>query len=312
MKAAVVGAGAWGRNIVRTLNSLDSLGAVAEMFQPVREKLAEEYPGVPVYSDYAPIIDSDTKAVCVAAQAPDHYEIGKALLEAGKDVFIEKPMTLSSADAEDLVRIADERGAVLMVGHLLLYQPAVGFIRDAIAFGKVGKVYAIHQTRVGLGRARDVENVLWSLGVHDVAVALSLIGEAPISVKVTGQDALTEGIEDDIHLQMVFPGGVHNYLHCSWLWPVKDRGMVVIGDKGMLVYNELEQTVTLHHKSIDSDLKNVDKGEEIVFQGAGEPLKLELQHFLECCEQRKTPLSDGRNGLEVVKVLEKASEELSR
>lgn len=310
MKAAVVGAGAWGRNIVRTLNSLGELGAVAEVFEPIREKLAEDYPGVPVYPDYAPIIESDIKAVCVAAQAPDHYKIGKALLEAGKDVFIEKPMTLSSADAEDLVRIADERGAILMVGHLLLYQPAVAFIREAIASGMVGKLYSIHQTRCDLGRARDVENVLWSLGVHDVAVALSLIGEAPISVKVSGQAALNPGIEDDVHLQMMFPGGVHNYLHCSWLWPYKDRGMKVIGDKAMLVYNELEQSVTLYRKHIGPDLKNVDEGSEVVFQGAGEPLKLELQHFLECCEQRKTPLSDGRNGLEVVRVLEKASEEL--
>lgn len=311
MKAAVIGAGMWGKNIVRTLDAMGFLAAVADLDEGLRASLAATYPEAVMYDDPAAIISSDIPAVCIATHAPTHFPLAKALMESGKDVFVEKPMTLSYADAQELVEIAKENGRVLMVGHLLLYQPAVKFIKEAIGSGMVGELIAIHQRRLGLGRARNVENVLWSLGVHDVAVALYLIGKEPAGVQINGQRILQPGIEDDVHLQMTFDGGVQNYLHCSWYWPEKERGMVVIGTEAMLVYNELEQTVTLHKKTIDSDLKNVDNGSEIVYQGSGEPLKLELTHFLECAQDRKMPISSGESGAEVIRVLEIASERLS-
>jgi len=312
MKAAVVGAGAWGKNIVRTLSGMGALDSVAELDSGLRSGLAESYPGLKIYESIEPLISSDVAAVCIAVPAPLHYEVARAALESGKDVFVEKPMTLSAADAEDLVRIAREKGRVLMVGHLLLYQPAVQWIKEAIDSGVVGRLLSVHQRRLGLGRARNVENVLWSLGVHDVAVALRLIGDKPQSIDVQGQCAVQPRIQDDVHVSMTFGNGVQSHLHCSWLWPDKERGMVVIGTDGMLVYNELQQTVTLHRKSIGADLKNVDNGEEIAYQGSGEPLKLELSHFLECCAERKTPISDGESGVEVVRVLQTASERFSR
>ncbi|MCE5313796.1 MAG: Gfo/Idh/MocA family oxidoreductase [Armatimonadota bacterium] len=308
MKAAVIGAGMWGKNIVRTLNSMDSLDCVAELDAGLRSGLAQTYPGLTIHDTIDPVMESDVPAVCIAVPAPWHYEIAKKALERGKDVFVEKPMTLSVDDAQDLVRIARERERILMVGHLLLYQPAVQWIKEAISSGMIGELKSIHQRRLDLGRARDVENVLWSLGVHDVAVALFLIGKKPESIEIQGQRVLQPTIEDDVHVEMTFPGGVKNYLHCSWLWPVKDRGMMVIGSEGMLVYNELEQNVTLHRKTIGSDLKNVDNGSEVVYEGSGQPLTLELTHFLECCAQRKTPMSGGESGVEVIKVLQTASE----
>lgn len=310
MRTAVIGAGAWGKNIVRTLNEMGVLEAVVEMNPTLRSNLAEAYPDVTFYDDIQSIIDSDIPAVLIAIPAPTHYKVAKAFLEAGKDVFVEKPMTLSVEESEELVRIAQENDKILMVGHLLLYQPAVKWIHNAIHSGLIGQLRNIHQKRLGLGRARDVENVLWSLGVHDVAVALYLVGIAPEKIEANGQRILQPSTEDDIYLHMTFTGGIHTHLHCSWLWPERERGLVVVGTDGMLVYNELEQTVTLHRKSIGSDLKNIDNGSETVYEGSGEPLKLEMSHFLECVTNRSKPISDGTSGVEVIRVLQTASKGL--
>ena len=311
MSVAVVGAGAWGKNLVRNLHEMGVLEAVAELSPQLRTELSAAYPDVTAHAEWTPVLRSDIPAVVVATPAPTHYEIAKAFLERDKDVFVEKPMTLSASEAQDLVKVAEARKRVLMVGHLLLYQPAVQWMRNAVESGMIGRLRSIHQRRLGLGRARSAENVLWSLGVHDIAVALYLVGGLPVSVDANGQCVLQSGIEDDVHLYMSFPQGVHTHLHCSWLWPERERGAVLVGEKGMLVYNELEQTVRLHRKTIDSALKNVDGGSEVVYQGSAEPLKLELSHFLDCVANRKAPLSDGLSGLEVVRVLQTASQRLN-
>ncbi|MGB4412450.1 MAG: Gfo/Idh/MocA family oxidoreductase, partial [Atribacterales bacterium] len=202
---------------------------------------------------------------------------------------------------------AQENSCLLMVGHLLLYQPAIRWIKGFIAQGNLGKLYSLHEERLNLGRARAVENALWSLGVHDVALFLDIVGEKPREIKVTGQQALQPGIEDDVYLHLSFPGGVFAHLHASWLWPEKRRRLTVIGEEGMLVYDEIAQTVTWHKKSINSKLENVDKGEEVVFRGDAEPLKIELSHFIECCKNRAKPYSDGESAVAVVQVLEKAN-----
>jgi predicted dehydrogenase len=308
MKAAVIGAGMWGRNIVRTLGSMGALDSVAELDAGLRDELFRTYPDLTIYDNLDSVLKSNAPAVCIAVPAPWHYEVAKKSLENGKDVFVEKPMTLSVTDAEDLVRIARERDRVLMVGHLLLYQPAVQWIKKAIGAGMIGRLKSIHQRRLGLGRARAVENVLWSLGVHDVAVALYLIGAGPERIDIQGQRVLQPDIEDDVYVAMTFPSGVRSYLHCSWLWPVKERGLTVVGTDAMLVYSELEQTITLHRKSIGPDLTNIDNGEEVVYEGSGQPLTLELTHYLECWAERKKPISNGESGVEVVKVLQTASE----
>ena len=143
-------------------------------------------------------------------------------------------------------------------------------------------------------------------GVHDVAVLLHLVGAAPTSTTFSGHCGLQSEIEDDTYLHMDFPGGVKAHLHNSWLWPTNRRGLTVVGEKGMLVYDEVAQNVTLHRKTIDADLQNQDGGEEVVFEGSGQPLRLELEHFIDCIATRATPRSDGQNGLDVVRVLETA------
>ncbi|MCE5324698.1 Gfo/Idh/MocA family oxidoreductase [bacterium] len=310
MKVAVIGAGAWGKNHVKNLHDMGSLGAIVETSAEARAAFASEYPGIPVWDNINHVLESDIAAAIVVTPAPTHYDIGMELLQNGKDVFIEKPMTLRAIHAEDLVETADKLDRVLMVGHLLLHQPAIQWLKEALDDGLIGKVHSIHQHRLGLGRARSAENVLWSLGVHDVAVVLYLLGKSPSKLNITGHRVLQTDVEDDIYLHLGFPEGIETHLHCSWLWPKKDRGMVIVGTNAMLEYNEADQVVMLHKKTIDTNLQNVDNGSEVIYQGSGQPLRLELEHFIKCCEERLTPISDGRNGLEVIRILQKTIERL--
>jgi predicted dehydrogenase len=304
LKVGVIGAGAWGKNIVRTLAEMDALAGVAEADGALREEIHRRHPDAEVFDSADALLATDVPAVAIATHAPSHFELAHAALLEDKDVFVEKPLTLSGEQAQQLVELAEARDRVLMVGHLLMYQPAVQWIKTQIEAGLVGKLRSLHQERLNLGRARAVENVLWSLGVHDVAVLLFLVGEDPSEVVAAGDRILQQGIEDDVYLHLTFPGGVKAHLHNSWLWPERRRRLTVIGERGMLVYDELEQTVTLHRKRIDERLQNVDEGSELAFEGAGEPLRIELEHFLTCVRERRAPISSGRSAIPVVRVLE--------
>ena len=306
MKIAVIGAGNWGINLVRNLRDLDALSHVVEAVPELRERAAGEAPRAEVIGDYRPLLEAGIDAVAIATPVPTHHAIAREFLAAGVDVFVEKPMTFTVAEAQDLVDLAASEGRILMVGHLLLYQPAIHWLKEYLDAGKLGQVFSLHQERAKLGRARAAENVLWSLGVHDVAVLLHLAGAAPGSIQFSGHCGLQEGIEDDAYLHMEFPGGVKAHLHNSWLWPENRRSLTVVGEGGMLVYDEIAQTITLHRKTIDAELNNCDRGEEVVFEGSGQPLKLEMEHFIDCIRTRQAPRSDGQNGLDVVRVLESA------
>jgi predicted dehydrogenase len=306
MKVALIGAGAWGQNLAANLHEMGALFAVAEPNEVLRNRMAALYPDVLAVPDYHALLDTAVPSVAIATPVPTHHAIAKEALMAGKDVFVEKPITLSSAEAAELSMLADMRGRVLMVGHLLMYQPAIRWIKDYMAAGRLGTLLSLHQERLNLGRARSVENALWSFGVHDLAVLLHLVGESPSRVTATGQGAIHAGVEDDVHLHMAWDSGVRAHLHASWLWPEKRRRLTVVGSKGMLVYDELEQAVIVHHKGIGPDLAIRDDGMEVAFSGSGEPLRLELAHFLMRLGDRQRPLSDGRSGLAVVRVLEEA------
>ena len=308
---AVIGAGAWGKNLVRTLAGLDQLAMVCESDATRHESLAPDAGGAQFVTDPGQVMESDVEAVVIATPAQTHFELGIRALRAGKHVFIEKPMTLSVADAEVLCNEAESLNRTLMVGHLLLYQPAVTFIKnEVIDTGRIGKLVSIHQERLNLGRARSVENVLWSLGVHDVAVAGYLVESEPLSVKCAGTAFLNPGIEDDVYLHTNFRSGVSSHLHCSWLWPARSRRTIVIGSEAMCVYDELEQKVTLRKARIESSLAQFDEGEELIFEGAGEPLKLEMEHFISSFKGGTSPISDGRSALDVIRVMERATQDL--
>jgi len=307
----VVGAGTWGRNIVRTLHGLGGMAAVAESDPDVRARLAADYPDVAIYEDHASLLaNEDVDAVAIATPVHTHHDLTRAALLAGKDVFIEKPISVSTADAETLVALAREKNLVLMVGHLLLYQPAIQHLTREVRDGRIGKLLAMHQTRAKLGRARTFENVMWSFSVHDLAVMLEVAGGPPTRVRALGQAVIQPSIHDDVHLHMEFPGGVQGHLHASWLWPEVERRLTVIGSQGMLVYDEVTQELVLHRKTIDDELAHFDEGAELLYKGNDQPLRLELEHFIECCKTRARPRTDGQSGVAVVRVMEEAQRQL--
>ncbi|MCL6631849.1 MAG: Gfo/Idh/MocA family oxidoreductase [Alicyclobacillus herbarius] len=309
-QVAVIGAGQWGRNLVRTYAKLGVLAVVADVDETARALLSQEHPEVSWCTDFRQILQSDIPAVAIATPAATHYSLAREALLAHKDVFVEKPLTLSVSEARRLVEIARRTGRVLMVGHLLLFQPGIQRLKQLIDEGRVGVVRSIHQERVKLGRVRTVEDVTWSLGVHDLAVQHFLIGTAPERVRVVAQNVLPSGVADDAYLHLGYPGGTWSHLHVSWLWPIPRRSLTVIGSEGMLVFDEIAQTLTYHHKGVHPNLEVYDEGEEMVLSSSESALELECRHFLECVETRRKPIADGKQGLAVVQVLEAVAEQL--
>ncbi|MDB4738050.1 Gfo/Idh/MocA family oxidoreductase, partial [Verrucomicrobiales bacterium] len=304
MKIAVIGAGAWGINLIRNLRDLDVLSHVVEKELKLAKRITSEAPQAILLDKSSALLDMDINAVAIATPAQTHFKIASQFLNNGKDVFIEKPMTLNSQEAEKLVEIAEKKDCILMVGHLLLYQPAIRFIKDYIGNGNLGGVYHLHQQRMKLGRVRSFENVAWSLGVHDIAVLLYLVGSSPEQINCIGHCSVQSQIEDDIYIHMRFKDGIVAHLHNSWLWPEQIRDLKIIGEKGMLVYDEIKQTVVLHKKRVGQNLQNIDEGEEILFKGSAQPLRLEMEHFINCIRSRSEPISHGRSGVDVIRVLE--------
>ena len=310
-RVAVIGAGAWGKNHVRTFHELGALAGVVELSPVLREKVKAEYPGVTVWDDLELAIPH-AEGFIIATPAPTHAPLATRLLAAGKGVLVEKPMTLSTTEAEALAKAAEAAGRTLMVGHLLMYQPAVKELKRLLDEGFLGRVHRIHQERLNHGRVRSTENVLWSFAPHDVAVLLHLMGEAPSAVRATGAAFLQPGIQDDVHVEFAFASGRSAHIHAAWYWPGKQRGLRVMGEKGMIVYDEADQSLTLHRKTLGEALAPVDGGSERIYEGHGEPLRLEDQHFLDCLATGLDPISDGQSGVEVIRVLETAQAQLTR
>ncbi|KEO81023.1 Gfo/Idh/MocA family protein [Tumebacillus flagellatus] len=320
VKVAVLGAGQWGQNLVKTFAQLGALAAVVDPSPEIRKKVHADFPTVHVLESCEELLQlqakepeaQDIRAVVIATPAPTHFALAREFLLAGMDVFLEKPMTLTVEDAVEVNRIAREQEAVLMVGHLLLYQPAIQFIKSFLERGELGPLQSLHQKRLKLGRVRQNEDVLWSFGAHDLAVLHHLVGNSPQTITASGQCVLQPeaAIADDVHVHLGFAGGVHAHLHVSWLWPVQERRLMVAGTRGMLEYDEQTQTVTWHRKGVREDLSTWEEASEVVFQGDTAPLRLECQHFLDCVQHRQTPLSDGESAEQVVRVLQQAAQRM--
>jgi predicted dehydrogenase len=299
---AVIGTGKWGQNLVKTFAELGVLAAITDCDEVLGRTLAKHY-NVDFYSDLAALLQSNIAAVAIATPVFSHFDIAKQALLANKDVFVEKPMTMEVAQAEQLIRLAAEKSAICMVGHLLLYQPAVQFIKDFLAAGKLGKIYSFRQTRRSLGTIRKQENVLYSFGVHDLAVLDYLVAEPVNTILGVSQTIISAGIEDEMSLHLRYPSGIQAHLCLSWLWPIKERNLMVLGERGALRFDELTQQVIYYQNYGNPDSSITQKGHEVVFEDATAPLKLELQHFLDCVATRKTPRSDALQGKEVVKLM---------
>jgi predicted dehydrogenase len=324
LRLAQVGTGDWGANLVRNFAALPGaeLALLCDTDPERLRRAARVAPEARTTPDPEAVAeDTAVQAVVVAAPAVSHYPLARLFLEAGKDVFVEKPMTLRAAEAEALVGMAERGNRILMVGHLLLYHPAVARLAEIVARGELGGLRYVYSQRTNLGRVRRDENALWSFAPHDLAVLLHLIGREPSDVSARGEAFLQPGIEDVVFLDLRFPGGQLGHVHVSWLDPHKVRRFTVVGAAKMAVFDDQEPTEKLrvYDKGVDAG-EFVDYARALAVRSgdiwiphvaATEPLALECRHFVECVQKRRRPLTDGRHGLAVIRVLEAASRSLA-
>jgi predicted dehydrogenase len=323
IRVGVVGLGYWGPNLARNLAGIDGveLAWCCDERPEVRERLAATYRSTRFTADLDDLLaDDELDAIVVSTPVPTHAELAVRVLEAGKHCFVEKPLAQSVAAAERAVAAAGETGRVLMVGHLLEYHPGVRKLKEIADSGELGDIHYIYSNRLNLGQLRADENALWSLGAHDLSVVLHLAGEDPSEATAHGESYMRPGVEDVVFALLRFPSGLAAHLHLSWLDPHKERRFTVVGSQRMATFDDmdLERKVTVYDKGFDQSAGSY--GEYITRAGDiysprisnAEPLRLELEHFVECVREGSTPRSDGASGLRVVRVLERLQGELDR
>jgi len=324
VQLAVVGLGHWGKNVTRSFAGASGchLAYLCDTNARLLDHHQSLHPESTATRDYHAILrDPRVDAVALVTPVPYHYEMAMSALSAGKHVYVEKPITLTSRHAEDLIDAAERRGLKLMVGHLLEYHPAVALMKDQIERGRLGEIHYVYCQRLNLGVVRQNENAFWSLAPHDISVILYLFDVEPDRVTASGACFLQRGIEDVVFASLHFPDGRIAQIHVSWLDPHKERKMVVVGSKKMLVFDDM-------HPS--EKIRVFDKGASLKLSGTSEiqtigvrhgdihiphidnqpPLDIETQHFIDCIRHDATPRSDGRDGLRVVRVLEQVEREL--
>jgi len=323
LKVGLVGAGAWGRNLVRVFCQLREveLACCCDADPKRRKELAGNYPGMILTERFEDIVsDERIDAVVIASSAVTHYPFAKAALDAGKHAYVEKPLALSSVHADELAALAESKKLKLMVGHLLLYHPAVAYLKQLIDSGELGDVFYIYSQRVNLGKIRQDENALWSFGPHDISVILHLLGQSPVSVSARGESYLREGVQDVVFVNMKFADHKMAQLQVSWLDPHKVRKITIVGSKKMVVFDDVESTEKL--KIFDKGVSGVNYesyGDSLTLRfgdisiphiSMTEPLRTECQHFVDCVIEDKHPLTDAADGVRVVRILEAAQQSM--
>ena len=321
---ALAGAGAWGMNLARNFAGLPAsrLLWICDPDPKGRAKAAKLGYVKAAESLAAALEDPEVEAVVVSASAAAHHALARAALLAGRDVFVEKPMALTVADAEDLVGLAESGRRILMAGHLLLYHPAVVKLRSLIDSGELGRVHYLYSQRVNLGTIRRDENALWSFAPHDISVMNHLLGGEPEDVSARGQAYVQPGIVDVVFLNMRYAEGRMAQIQISWLDPHKIRKFTIVGSKKMAVFDDMESSekVRIYDRGVEGG-GIVSYNESLTLRFGdilipniemAEPLRLECEHFLECVRARSRPVTDGTKGLEVVRVLAAAQQSLDR
>jgi predicted dehydrogenase len=310
---AQIGCGYWGKNLLRNFAQIGALAAVVDNDVELTAKANAEF-GVAVKTFDEVLNDPAIHGVAIATPAPTHAKLVELALRAGKHVFVEKPVALAPADAEHVQSIAEENGLTLMVGHLLHYHPVFLALCDLVQRGELGKVQYIYSNRMSLGKFRTEENVLWSFAPHDISMVLGLLnGEEPSSVTAQGASFVTPGIADWSTVQMRFPSGVQAHVQTSWLHPFKEQRLTVIGDKAMAVFEdshpEWNQRLAIYRHKIDYSTlapTPVKADAEYIVVDKSEPLRDECNHFIDCIRSGNRPRTDGREGIRVLKVLDRA------
>jgi predicted dehydrogenase len=308
ISVAVVGCGAWGRNLVRNFAELGVLGAVADRDEARGRAVAEAH-GVRFLTLEAILAEPAIGAICIATQPSTHHAIGMAGLAAGKHLLVEKPLTLDREEAASLVAEAAARDRILMVGHILQYHPAFAALRDLVAQGALGRLRRIHSSRLNLGAIRAEEGALWCLAPHDVSMILALAGESPARVEGFAEHVLGRAPADTATLRLDFATGLSAMIQVSWLHPVKEHRLSVIGEEGMAVFDDTRpwgEKLVLYRHRVGPDLAIARAEPEPVPVPEGEPLREECRAFLNAIETGTPPPTDGAEALRVMDVLARA------
>jgi UDP-2-acetamido-3-amino-2,3-dideoxy-glucuronate N-acetyltransferase len=316
---ALVGCGYWGNNLCRNFHALGALAAVVDATENGQATARTLAPDAQITNSLDEVLRNDQiQGVALATPAETHAELAIQAMQAGKDLFVEKPMALTLDDAEKMKEVAEETGRILMVGHLLEYHPAVLKLRELINLGELGKINYIYSNRLNFGKVRTEENALWSLAPHDVAVILRLLGQSPITVSASGGAYLTKGTADVTVSNLQFSDDSRAHIFVSWLHPYKEQRLVVVGDQKMAIFNDVNpfgEKLCVYPQSVEFDgtlpvLKKEDS--EFIEHDNTEPLREECAHFLECMKSRNKPLTDSQSGIEVLKVLHACQESIEQ
>ncbi|MCK5145759.1 Gfo/Idh/MocA family oxidoreductase [bacterium] len=314
-KVCVVGAGRWGKNHIKTLIGLEALGGVVEANPRTCSELQSVYPDLRIFETLDEALKHGFDGYTVATPAETHFELAFKIITAGHHVMVEKPITLTAADAHTLKNLADEKGVNLMVGHVLLFHPAILKIKELLGSGKIGKLQYIYSNRLNLGTVRTEENILWSFAPHDIAIFQYLIEDRPMSVTSRGGAFVQPHIHDSTMTILEYPDNIVGHIFVSWLHPFKEQRLVIIGSKGMLSFEDStkEKELLFYEKGIDwiqgAPVKRDGPSDVIPYHGDA-PLTAELRYFVEHLDGRPIEIANSRNAVDVLEILEKASEEL--
>ena len=311
----VVGAGYWGRNHIKTLSKLGSLSGIVDVDINILRRTRLEFPEIRTHQSIEEALKCNYDGFIIATPASSHFSIAKIIINHKKHVLIEKPMTLSIRDAEELVVLADKKKVNVMVGHVLLFHPALIKIKNMIEKGEIGDLQYIYSNRLNLGKVRTHENVFWSLAPHDIAIFQHLTNSTPSMINARGSTFLQKGIPDSTLTQIEYKNGVKGHIFVSWLHPFKEHRLVVIGSEAMISFEDSleEKPLKLYSKKIDFNLgvpEKIDGPEKIISFQKKMPLEIELEYFINHLSGKKPDISNIYHGLEVVKVLVKAGEQL--
>jgi len=309
VRVAHLGLGRWGKNILRNLYELGVLEVACDPSPTIIAERSKQYPDLRFTTDSESVInDPSIQAVVISTPAATHYTLAKAALKAGKDVFVEKPLSLRVKEGLELCKLAHEMGRILMVGHVLQFHPAICKLKQMISVGDLGKINYLLSNRLNLGALRTEENILWSFAPHDISVMLLLFGESPLKVSAFGGDYLNKGIFDTTLSTLEFKNGAKSHIFVSWLHPFKEQKMVVVGSKAMVVFDDLaENKLMLYPHEVQwkdgkIPVAQMSDGRPVAIE-PGEPLRLELVHFLRCVITREQPKTNGVEALRVLKIL---------
>jgi predicted dehydrogenase len=320
VKLGAIGCGYWGPNLIRNFVEIPSseVVAIADLNEDRLEHMKSRYPKVEVTQDYRTLFSMGLDAVVVATPPATHFQIAKDCLGHDLSVLVEKPMTLNSRDAAELIEMAERRDLTLMVGHTFEYNPAIQMLKEIIQSGELGKFYYIDAVRVNLGLFQTSSNVIWDLAPHDISILLYLLECDPISVSAQGMDCLFEGVHDIAYMHLIFPGRVLANIHLSWLDPCKVRRLTIVGSRKMVVFDDIEpmEKIKIYDKGVEippytntfNEFQLSYRYGDVVIPHIKfkEPLRLECGHFIESIQNRTEPQSSGVAGLKVVRVVEAA------